>query len=212
VQQNSSAFFGDLQPGDVMIAGDGASLLGTYPGARIADLIARHKVGDTLRMTIEYPVSDSPLGHPQSAARSIQLANPGAGAWITQVGQHTFQKRQPLPRLDVARTDAKQQYESLRRESYGRVISGACSLGPADIRKIASDLKTAGDRANIGTEDDVFWEQVRANACANSKDGGLPPFEAALQAMTDARNLDRSIPRLLAVIQRSAVHVVQLAR
>jgi hypothetical protein len=36
----------------------------------------------------------------------------------------------------------------------------------------------------------VYWEQVRANACANSKDGGLPPFEAALQAMSDARNLD----------------------
>jgi hypothetical protein len=60
---------------------------------------------------------------------------------MTQVGQHTFQRRQPLPGLDVARADAKQQYEILRQESDGRVISGACSLGPADIRKIASDLK-----------------------------------------------------------------------
>lgn len=86
---------------------------------------------------------------------------------------------QPVPKADPQKT------RELRKEVLEQILLDPCNTTTERVRRLVQDLNAAG----VPDSDSNWILRTRA-ACQNSKDGGLPRFERALMAMTDARRLD----------------------
>jgi hypothetical protein len=93
------------------------------------------------------------------------------------------------------RAAARQEYNDARRAVHRDLAGRGCKATPADIDviadRLAKELQPLASRGMFGMPDFRFeLNNTRRAACDVEKNGPIPAFERALEAMVDGRRLD----------------------
>ena len=132
-----------------------------------------------------------------SLEATVHLRQFSSSRWIQTVPVHDgpnvspWGGRRSLPGFADAQVEAKNSYHDLLKKDLEFLAGNGCQTTDADLQRMIAAVKNVSVSAGLGDQgDDYLLANTRASACSNARTGGLPLFEGALYAMTDARRLD----------------------
>lgn len=139
----------------------------------------------------------SPVSNLCSLEATVHLRQFPPARWIQTVPVHDGPNESPwagrrsIPGFAGSKVDAEKTYQDLREKDLQFLSRNGCQTTDADLQRMVAALKRASVSAGMSDQGDEYvFANTRASACNNSRTGGLPPFEGALYAITDARRLD----------------------
>ncbi len=192
VQENSSAYFAGMAPGDVIKAIYGTPTL----SSELVRLVEsrRNPLGGEIDLPVYYAVSNSP--YPKETKFRLPYNDTVSGRWVTEVPEHTQEARTSLPGLLEARVALRSTYEKLRKDSLASIRHKPCATNDESIRSIAGRLDQLGSWGDVPGRfytAGIWQEQLQVAAkivCENSSQGTLSNVEKAIVAILATESLD----------------------